>query len=455
MAGETILVCDDDPLVAEAYRSMLEVGGYDRVVVVTDPRELVSAVSAESVSVLLLDLIMPHVSGRELLERLAGEHPQLPVIILTLEDRVDVAVECMKLGAYDYMTKPVEANRLLTSIAHALQVRSLHREVQALSSKEARLDHPEAFAGILTRDERMLQIFAYVEAVAPGGRAVLVSGESGTGKELVARAVHRLSGRDGRFVAVNVAGLDETMFSDTLFGHRKGAFTSAETARSGLIAQAERGTLFLDEIGDLDNPSQVKLLRLLQENEYYPLGSDVPQRSTARIVAATNADLARRQDEGSFRKDLYFRLVSHHVQLPPLRERFGDLPLLVDRFLAESAAELSRPQPGRPAGLERFLAGYSFPGNVRELQAIVADVVSRVSGRDVSLEDFTGHPSLKSIVPAAGTGRLSYVGAIPTLAEAEAFLMSEALEQTGGNQTAAARLLGVSQSTLSRRLAGS
>ncbi|MCK4515426.1 MAG: sigma-54-dependent Fis family transcriptional regulator, partial [Spirochaetaceae bacterium] len=374
---ETILIVDDDDVIVELYSTILEAAGWADRLLCNDSREVMELIRQNAVSAILLDLSMPNISGQELLGQIVRESPEIPVIILTVEDKIDVAVECMKIGAFDFMTKPIDKNRLANSIAHAVRVHELQDEVHVLSRRHgmADLDNPAVFEQIVTGSDVMFTMFAYVEAIARSPKALLITGESGTGKELVARAVHDSSGRSGQFVAVNVSGLDDTVFSDTLFGHRRGAFTGADNIRKGLIEQAADGTLFLDEIGDLDNAAQVKLLRLLQEGEYYALGSDSPGRSSARIIAATNADLQQRQMDGSFRRDLYYRLMAHHVRIPPLRERMEDLPLLLDHFIAESAQLLSRPIPSTPARLVDVLASYSFPGNVRELQSLVHDVV--------------------------------------------------------------------------------
>ena len=456
VSTEPILIVDDDELVAETYSTILEGAGWLDRSVITDPRRVLESVREHPPATILLDLLMPHIDGRELLESIAAERPEVPVIILTLEDRVDVAVECMKIGAFDFMTKPVDENRLVNSVAHAVRLHDLRNEVRVLSTRgeDIELEHPEHFEQIVTASESMRQLFGYIETIAPTERSVLVTGESGTGKELVARAVHDASGRSGQFVPVNVAGLDDTVFSDTLFGHRRGAFTGADTNRRGLVEQAAGGTLFLDEIGDLDNGAQVKLLRLLQEDEYYPLGSDTAERSTARVIAATNANLRERQEAGAFRRDLFYRLMGHHLEIPPLRQRPEDIRVLLEHFVRESYESLGfEPQP-LPLGVDRLLLRYDFPGNVRELQAIVFDVVSRSRGRAMSTAGFAVHPLLAhASVVEDEEPRLSYRGPVPTLEEAEEFLVAEALEKTGGNQTAAARMLGVSQSTLSRRLA--
>jgi DNA-binding NtrC family response regulator len=473
-SGETILICDDDEVIVELYSTFLEGAGWTRSLHCPDSRDVMPTLRANDVSAILLDLYMPHLSGRDLLQEIVAEFPEIPVIILTLEEKIDVAVECMKDGAFDFMTKPVDENRLINSVAHAIRVRELQDEVRVLSRRHGRgdLSDPAVFDSIVTNSDIMMTVFAYVEAVARSPKAVLITGESGTGKELVARSVHDASGRTGQFVAVNVSGLDDTVFSDTLFGHRRGAFTGADSVRKGLIEQAAQGTLFLDEIGDLDNAAQVKLLRLLQEGEYYALGSDTPGRSTARIVAATNADLHAAQSEGRFRKDLFYRLMSHHVRIPPLRERLEDLPLLLNHFVTESSRLLERDPPAVPPRIVEMLRSYPFPGNVRELQSLVHDAASTSGGGSLSVQFFADYiaahraeaeKAVGTVGPEVARDRLSrgvlpqgarfaFSEPFPTLQEVEDFLIEEALSREKGNQTAAARLLGISQSTLSRRL---
>jgi DNA-binding NtrC family response regulator len=459
---ETILIVDDDEVIVELYSTILEAAGWSNRLLCNDSRKVMTLIRENSVSAILLDLYMPNITGQELLPQIAREFPEIPVIILTLVDKIDVAVDCMKIGAFDFMTKPIDENRLINSIAHAVRVHELQDEVHVLSRRHgmADLDNPAVFEAIVTSSDLMITAFAYIEAIARSPKALLVTGESGTGKELVARAVHDASGRPGQFVAVNVSGLDDTVFSDTLFGHRRGAFTGADGVRKGLIEAAANGTLFLDEIGDLDIPAQVKLLRLLQEGEYYPLGSDSPGKSSARIIAATNADLQNKQVDGSFRKDLYYRLMAHHVRVPPLRERTEDIPLLLNHFVTESAGLLDRPAPQIPPRVAGVLASYSFPGNVRELQSLVHDIVSRSTGNTLSAALFSDYivahreesQAAMSSMAGSSAGRFSFAEPFPTLREVERVLIEEALARSDGNQTSAARLLGVSQSTLSRRL---
>ena len=283
---------------------------------------------------------------------------------------------------------------------------------------------------------------------------MLITGETGTGKELVARAIHDASGCSGVFMPVNIAGFDDVMFSDTLFGHRKGSFTGAEQDRPGLVEMAAGGTLFLDEIGDLSVQSQVKLLRLLDEEEYFPLGWDVPRKSHARIVVATNRQLEAEVGAGRFRKDLFYRLKTHWIHLPPLRERKGDLPLLIDHFLRQAAEELQKPRPSVPDEILPLLGTYDFPGNVRELRSLLFDALSRHRGGILSLGPIRRAIGPAQPLPQAGPSGLeiAYPERLPTLKQSARLLVAEAMKRAGGNQSVAARLLGISQQALSKRL---
>lgn len=455
----SILIVDDDPVSVELIQSNLKAFGYQRITIAMDGITALEEIRRRPHSVVLLDLVLPDISGVDVLRTTVEEMPNLPVIVLTGNESVDTAVECMRIGAFDYLTKPPDRNRLKSGISHALKVLDLETRLSLFSGEGSEAEGPlrlELFGEIITRSPRMRAVFSYIEAIADSPKAVLISGESGTGKELVARAIHNAGARDGAFVAVNVAGTDDTMFTDTLFGHLRGAFTGAERARSGLVERARGGTLFLDEIGDLEWSSQTKLLRLLQEGEYYPLGSDEAQTAQLRIVAATNANLLEKQADGSFRKDLYYRLVSHHIQIPSLRERIEDIPILIDHFVTETARAANRPVPEIPSALVEMLSRYTFPGNVRELQAITDDAMSRSRGEVLSvsvvrnyLEQFNGVEPTET--QTGGNTRFSWQGVFPKIEEVTEFLIDEALRQTENNQSAAARLLGVSQSTLSRR----
>ncbi len=304
----------------------------------------------------------------------------------------------------------------------------------------------------------MRAVFQYVEAVAATGEPVLIVGETGTGKELIARALHTVSGRPGAFVPVNIAGLDENILADTLFGHRKGAFTGAEHHRPGLVEQAAGGTLFLDEIGDLPSGSQLKLLRLIQEREYLPLGTDLTRRADCRMVFATHHDLEDEVESGRFRRDLLFRLQTHQVRLPPLRERLDDLALLLDHFLAQAAGLLQRKKPSYPRELLLLLGTYDYPGNLRELRNMVVDAVSRHPGGILGLEPFKDYIRARrgsqpeQVARGNAITPFAELKTLPTLKEAGRALVEEALQRVNGNQRLAAEMLGITRQALNWRL---
>jgi two-component system, NtrC family, nitrogen regulation response regulator GlnG len=456
-----VLLVDDDPQVLHSASIVLRSSGVAHVITVEDSRAVMPLLAEQEVGVLVLDLTMPHIAGHALLEQVSGNYPDIPVILMTATNDLETAVQCMQIGASDYLVKPVEESRLVSSVKRALEMRTLRAEV--LSLKEhlltGALHQREAFAEIITQSKAMFAIFRYLEAIALSPQPVLITGETGTGKELVARALHRLSARPGELVAVNVAGLDDTMFSDTLFGHTRGAFTGADQARDGVITSTAEGTLFLDEIGDLSVASQVKLLRLLQDGTYYPLGADRPRQSQARIVCATNGDVAQGLTAGTFRKDLYYRLRTHHLHLPALRARRGDLPLLVHHFVDQAARALAKTAPTEPLALYQLLNTYSFPGNVRELEALVFDAVARHQGTILSLHSFkeaiAGEPRLAAseLPEEPSTGLTAWFPEqLPTFKAVEEALLTEALRRADGNQGVAAVLLGISRQALNKRL---
>jgi len=458
-----VFLVDDEESVLHATAAVLRSAGVTRVEMVGDSRELLPALEVQPASAVLLDLSMPHVSGSKLLPDIVHLYPEVPVIVMTAAQDVETAVSSMKEGAFDYLVKPVEESRLVASVRHALEVHSLRRQMGVLKRYLLSdcLQNNEAFAGIVTNSRKMRALFQYLEAVAGTSEPVLISGETGAGKEMFAHALHKLSGLGGQFVQVNVAGLDDTLFSDTLFGHRKGAFTGADQSRAGLIAQAAGGTLFLDEIGDLSMASQVKLLRLLQEHMYFPLGSDVARPSDARVVCATNSNLAQMMRQNRFRSDLFFRLSVHQVEVPPLRQRKEDIPLLLQHFLDEAAALIRKPAPEPSNELITLLSNHHFPGNVRELRAMVFNAMALHRGGSILAMDSFRQAIQKQQKAgaespsgdAASEMPIVIPGRFPTLDEVEEALVAEALQRAKGNQGVAATLLGLSRPALNRRLA--
>jgi len=457
-----VMLIDDEEQALKSFEMALRSAKMNNFISCHDSRDVMPLLHSGDIEVMLLDLRMPHISGEELLPKIISDYPEVPVIIVTGANDVETAVNCMQQGAFDYIVKPAEKSRLVAATRRAVEIRELQRENRLLKTHvlSNKLDKPEAFSEIITNSTGMRSIFQYVEAIAASPRPVLITGETGVGKELIARAVHRLSNRKGAFVPVNVAGLDDSVFADTLFGHKKGAFTDAREARGGLVEQAAGGTLFLDEIGDLNVASQAKLLRLLQEGEYFPLGSDLAKRSDARIVVATNQDLDALQSSGKFRKDLYYRLCDHHIQIPPLRDRREDLPVLAEHFLEKASKTLQRKRPTPPVELVTLLSTYHFPGNVRELESMIFDAVSSHKSGKLSLDIFKARISRKPSgtendmekSPSASSNLITFAEQLPTLKQAELLVIDEAMKRSKGNQAIAALSLGISRQALNKRL---
>lgn len=463
MKTNALLIIDDEQDFRESVATFFRDNGLV-VLEAVDGREGIEIFNREKPDVVLTDLRMPVLDGFEVLAHISGQSPGTAIIVISGIGVVEEAIRAMRLGARDYVVKPIHhLEELELIIKRSFDECSLRQERDSLRDKllNRELNHPEAFSAIITRHPSMMAIFQYMEVVAPSTQPILITGQTGVGKELFARAVHKSSERTGPFVAVNVAGLDDIMFSDVLFGHTKGSYTDATHHRPGLISQASRGTLFLDEIGDLKEASQVKLLRLLQENEYYPIGSDVIQKTDTRIVAATNRNLHEMVTSGHFRQDLYYRLNMHHIVIPALSERTSDISLLLEHFLVEAAAEYNKKKPTPPPELASYLATYPFTGNIRELRAMIYDAVARHSSGILSLDCFLkamGSKDSVTLTPANESDSViilrnsSGEERTPSLKEAEAVLILQALKLAKGNQGIAATRLGVNRSALNKRL---
>lgn len=450
-----ILVVDDEESILLSIDTTLQLAGMSNIITCSDSRQVIAIIEKKPPCVILLDLNMPHIDGEAILDQILYKLPNTPVIIITGRIDAETAVNCMKSGAFDYIVKPVDENRLVASVKKSLLYSELHRENLALKEKLKTQDRkrPAAFKDIISNSSQMETIFEYAESIAPSSEPVLIRGETGTGKELMAKAIHNISGMSGEFVAVNVAGLDDNIFSDTLFGHVKGAFTGADANRAGLIERAAGGTLFLDEIGDLNSSSQIKLLRLLQEKEYLPIGQDQYNISSARVITSTHVDLWQLQREGRFREDLHYRLRTHRITLPPLRERKEDLLPLCKHFGQTSAVSLDKKCPTFPTEMVPLLSTYSFPGNIRELQAMVFDAVARNSNGILPLTSIKEHiQRSRAEDPIAAGIPITFADPLPTLKEATQLLIKEAMERANKNQSIAATMLGISQQALSKRL---
>ncbi len=449
---------------------MLERQGY-RTTALDSGEAALTWLERDTPDIILLDVVLATMDGfavcREI--RKIDALKCVPVIFVTGTHDQETICECYQSGGDDYLGKPIRDYELLAKITLQTRMQKQSQVIHEIEDENMSLGRyllygesaaAEYFRAIITVDAKMHQIFKYIDSISRSSRPVLVTGETGVGKESIAAAIHNRSGRKGRLVTINVAGLDDNLFSDTLFGHEKGAYTGADNARMGLIEKAAGGTLFLDEIGDLRPESQVKLLRLLQEGEYYPLGADRRKLSDARIVVATNRDLDGMMGEGKFREDLVYRLRTHRIHVPPLRERKNDLHLLVNHFVAAASKELKCSQPKVSDALVPVLSRYNFPGNIRELESIIFDSVSRSGGKmltpDMFPECSTGDPPLPEAqeVPEASDLQLEtlFDNRFPTLKEANDYVIQAALTRANGNQTVAASILGMTRQALHRRL---
>lgn len=458
-----VLLVDDEQDILDLTKLALGCEGLQNVMTLNDSRQVLPLLKSNNVSIIVLDVIMPYITGDQLLPVIAADYPEVPVIIMTASNDIGNAINCLKAGAFDYMVKPVEPDLLMAAIKKALQVSSLKNEVSTLKDYllSDHLEHKDAFNQIITRSKKMRAVFQYAEAVSKSEHPILITGETGVGKELMACAIHKLSAVKGNFIRVNVAALDDQMFSDTMFGHKRGAYSGADRDREGLIAKAAGGTLFLDEIGDLSPASQIKLLRLLQEQEFYPLGSDTMKKVDVRIIVATNQNLQTLSDAGKFRKDLYYRLCTHQITIPPLRERVEDLSLLFEHFIQIAAKSMGKARPIPSAELLEALSKIKFPGNVREFKALVTDAVARHRSGLLTFKHFPG-----ITLPVSAVSEKSYAlegtdkdaewlyavfGKFPNMTEYEDYLINHALKVTNGNKSASASLLGLTRQTLNKR----
>ena len=444
MTRPRLLIAEDDADMRDLLLELLEAESYEAVVAV-DGRaaHAIVADAAESLDLVVTDVKMPGVSGDELLAAVREHRPEIPVVVITAFGTVEQAVGLVKAGAFQYLTKPFATRDLLAVVADALEASAPRREHARL-----RREVP-APTEIVGASRPMRDLFELVARVAPSASTVLITGESGTGKELVARAVHEASGRRGAFVAVNCAAIPSDLIEAELFGHTDSAFTGARRARGGLFEAANGGTLFLDEVGDLPIAVQPKLLRALQEGAVRRVGADRERPVNVRIVAATNADLDEAVSEGRLRQDLYWRLNVIHLAVPPLRERAFDVPLLVEHFVARSAAASSRVAPSVSAEALAVLTAYSWPGNVRELENVIERAVALARGSTITPEDLPER--VRSDGEAAAFLARSRERRL-TLREVEREYIVDTLRQTGGNKSRAAELLGLDRKTLYRRL---
>ncbi|HTL32791.1 MAG TPA: sigma-54 dependent transcriptional regulator [Kofleriaceae bacterium] len=441
-----LLVADDQPDVLEAVRMLVRSNGFE-VRTATSPAAVLAVAEAEELDVCLIDLNYARdtTSGREgmdLLSRLRELDPALPVVVMTAWGSIEGAVEAMRRGARDYIQKPWDNSRLVATLQAQLELRAALRAANRLDAEAARSRDHE-LPTVVSKSRPMQQVMSLVERVAAANASILITGEHGTGKEVIARAIHAASARrDKAFIAVNAGGLSDGVLESELFGHVKGAFTDAKADRTGCFELADGGTLFLDEIANMPQSQQARLLRVLQTGEFHPVGSSRAKKVDVRVLAATNADVAKAAAEGTFREDLLYRLNTVEIQLPPLRDRREDIPELVAAFLARAS------QPGTPRrfsaeAMEALLA-HSWPGNVRELEHVVERATLLATSEVIGVEAL-----MLRTRTDAGAPRLEEM----TLEQVERYLIERALATQGGNVSEAARVLGLSRSALYRRLA--
>ncbi|HOC37979.1 MAG TPA: sigma-54 dependent transcriptional regulator, partial [Thermodesulfobacteriota bacterium] len=380
-----ILVIDDDQAILNYLGVFLTQSGKYEVDCLNESKRVMDVLAEFKPEMILLDMDMPDVTGLDILNMLAEKADAPEVLILSGVEDIELAVKAIKLGAYDYLTKPVDRDKLLISLDRMIERRMLKMRVRELSVSNESGVAEEPFSKIITCSSQMQKILNYVEKIAPTDNPVLIWGESGTGKELIARAMHKLSKRrDKPFVAVNASVFASELFASEFFGHAKGAFTGAVSDKTGILEKSDKGTLFLDEIGDLSLSIQVKLLRVLQEGEFFPVGSTKSVRVDVRLITATNKDLQEEIQRGNFRKDLFYRLNVSSIYLPPLRKREGDIPLLAQYFLDKYAQVHKKKLNSISEDVIGLFKRYRYPGNVRELENIINSAVLLESGKELT-----------------------------------------------------------------------
>jgi DNA-binding NtrC family response regulator len=443
-----VLVVDDDEGLLLSIKATLVSSGLPEPALISDSRDVLALMRDQHFQLVLLDLIMPHLNGIEVLEKIKREFPDTECVVVSANDELATAVDAMSLGASDYLVKPLNSEKLIAVVNRSLEKYNLQDELARFGGKKvfAELKNPQAFADMVAEDESMALIFHQVEAVAGTDYSVVINGESGTGKEMLARVIHRISNRSkAPFIAVNMASFSKTIFEDEFFGHAKGAYTDASSDRQGFFEAAQGGTLFLDEITELDPSLQAKLLRVIEEREFYRLGSTEIRNVDVRIIAATNRDINEQILQNHFRADLFYRINMYNIKIPPLRERKDDILPLARHFLKiHAGVNRKKIQSLAPDLAERLLLT-TFLGNVRELENVIAGAVLLERGKTLTLA------SAHNLLPYHGPERRRNVEML-TLDELERRHIKSVLEITDGNRPKAAKILGINVSTIYRKL---
>ena len=444
--AERVLIVEDDPATRSGLTELVRSWGFTADSA-ADGAEALERVTAFRPSIIVSDLVMPRMSGLDLVKALQTESDHIKIILLTAQGSVDTAVEAVKAGAEDYLTKPLDPHKLQRLLERIAEINEQKRENQALRRQ---LNERGRFGRIIGHSPSMRALYQVLEQAAPTPASMLILGESGTGKELVAQTIHQLSPRASHpFVALNCAAIPDTLLESEIFGHEKGAFTGATDRRAGCFELADRGTLFLDEIAEMTPPTQVKLLRVLQERKFRRLGGRTEQDVDVRVIAATNIDPAGAIRDGRLREDLYYRLNVFTIALPPLRERKDDLGLLIHAFIEEFNARDNRNVKAVTPAAIRMLEQYDWPGNVRELRNVIERATILARGDLIE----PGHlPALTAIPTVATPANGVTITPGMTVDEAEQKLILATLDSAGGNKTRAAEMLGISLKTLHNKL---
>jgi len=442
----TILIADDEKNIRNGLQIALEDEGYE-VLLAADGDEAWSMITKNNVDLLLSDLRMPGLSGQDLLKKVSSSYPMLPVIILTGHGTIESAVDAMRNGAIDFVTKPLNLDRMFLIIRRAFANQDLYDQNSALKQELEQLKKQSGFSQIVGKSELMVRLMDTVRQVADAQASVLISGESGVGKELVADALHQMSSRSsGPFIKVSCASFAETLLEDELFGHEKGAFSGAVAGRKGRFELANEGTLFLDEIGEINPATQVKLLRVIQERQFERLGSEKTITVDVRLVAATNRDLKAEVEKGIFREDLYYRLNVIHLEVPPLRQRKEDIPLLMAHFMEMYNKRNKRHVEGFSSRARAAMLSYDWPGNIRELGNCVESSIVLASTKIIDLDD------LPTAIRNASSGERVTITVGTTIYQAEKELILATIAYCGGNKSKAADMLGMARKTLHRKV---
>ncbi|MBN2049634.1 MAG: sigma-54-dependent Fis family transcriptional regulator [Spirochaetales bacterium] len=443
----SILIVDDEKNIREGLAASMEMDGYE-VVLASNGVEALRVLEKEYADLVIADLKMPEMGGEELLKHISSAYPTVPVIILTGHGTIESAVNAMRNGAYDFLTKPVNLNRLSLLVKRALSNRELVLKHRELQEEVRRISSRRKYSDIIGKSAQMKRVLDVVEQVASTKASVLITGESGVGKELVANALVQLSDRAEKpFIKVHCAALSESLLESELFGHEKGSFTGAVARKRGRFELANTGTIFLDEIGEISSQVQVKILRVLQEKKFERVGGEETLEVDVRIISATNRDLKAEIQTGNFREDLFYRLNVVNIFVPPLRERKEDILLLATAFLKEFAEENGKSIQGIDSRARMLLSAYSWPGNVRELRNCMESAVVMCRSNSISVEDLP-----PSVVDEKDASDIR-VPLGSTMEEAEKRILQHTLVFAGGNKTKAADMLGIGRKTLHRKIA--